>query len=119
MASYLFIDGEYLRVHFAQQMQAFYGMVPAIAFERVASDLGGTRTYYYDAVDYDKRRTESEGQHETRVAARRAEHDYISGLPGFHVREGHVRHSPKQRRQQKAVQPKWVDELNAATGRHC
>ena len=46
MSQYLFIDGAYLRSNFEQQMESFYGEVPPIVFEAVASDLGGHRSYF-------------------------------------------------------------------------
>jgi hypothetical protein len=104
MSSYLFIDGAYLRKHFNEQMQTFYGVVPVIDFGVLAASLKSERTSYYDAIDYARHATESEDGFQARVTQAEGFHDHINNLPGFHVREGHVRRSPKRRnRQQKAV----------------
>lgn len=116
MASYLFIDGAYLRKHFNEQMQTFYGVVPAIDFELLAASFKSERTYYYDAIDYERHATEAEDGFQARVAQAEGVHDHINNLPGFHVRKGHVRRSPKRRnREQKALDVQLaVDALEHA-----
>lgn len=116
MSSYLFIDGAYLRKHFNEQMQTFYGVVPELDFELLAASLKSERTYYYDAIDYERHATESEDTFQARVTRAEGVHDHINNLPGFHVREGHVRRSPKRRnREQKAVDVQLaVDALEHA-----
>jgi uncharacterized LabA/DUF88 family protein len=116
MSSYLFIDGAYLRKDFTEQMRSFYGVIPEFDFVALAASLKSERTYYYDAIDYERHATESEETSAARVAAAEAVHDHINNLPGFHVREGHVRRSPKRRnREQKAVDVQLaVDALEHA-----
>jgi uncharacterized LabA/DUF88 family protein len=104
MASYLFIDGGYLRKHFNEQMQTSYGVVPAVDFELLAASFKSERTYYYDPIDFERHATEADDGFQARVAQAEGVHDHINSLQGFHVREGHVRRSPKRRnREQKAV----------------
>jgi uncharacterized LabA/DUF88 family protein len=102
MSTYLFIDGDYLCGNFAKQMQQFYGLVPPIAFDTVKGKA--ERAFYYDAIDYNKSENETQADCDRRVAEREALHAYINSLPGFHVRDGRVRKSPKKRgREQKGV----------------
>jgi uncharacterized LabA/DUF88 family protein len=116
MSSYLFIDGAYLRERFEHQMMTFYGVVPAIQFDVLAANLGGHRTYYYDAINYNRGPSESESDFNARITKIHRLHDYISSQPGFHVREGHVRRSPVRKRQeQKGVDVQLaVDALEHA-----
>jgi uncharacterized LabA/DUF88 family protein len=104
MSVYAFIDGNYLHSNFSKQMQAFYGVIPAINYEQLGADLQAPRLFYYDAIDYAKADNETDAAHEQRVVEREALHDHINSLPGFHVRDGHVRRSPRRRnREQKGV----------------
>ena len=100
MNSYLFIDGAYLREHFEKQMQSFYGEVPSIQYEVLASRLSGHRTYYYDAIRYTRGESESDAECKARIERMQALHDHISSQPGYHVREGHVRKSPQKKKQE-------------------
>jgi uncharacterized LabA/DUF88 family protein len=85
-------------------MRAFYGHVPPIAFDDLGTDLGAHRIYYYDAIDYTKDDKESDTDYETRIEELEALHEYIDSRPGFHVRAGRVRKSPrKEKREQKGV----------------
>jgi uncharacterized LabA/DUF88 family protein len=104
MATYLFIDGNYLRTHFNKQMKAFYDYVPEIEFEQIRKRYNAQRVYYYDAIDYTQAQNEANEAYAARIDAREDLHDYINSLPHFHVREGVVRKSPKKKnREQKGV----------------
>ena len=119
-ATYLFIDGAYLHEHYSRQMQDFYGEVPPLRFDILATNLNSERTYYYDAINYQKKASESQDEYEARIAAKHALHDYISSQAGYHVREGHVRRSPaKKKQEQKGVDVQLaVDALeHAANGK--
>jgi uncharacterized LabA/DUF88 family protein len=116
MNSYLFIDGSYLREYYAEHMQGFYGVVPQIQYDVLASQLGSHRTYYYDAINYQQGAAETTDDYEARIRKAVALHDHISSQVGYHVREGHVRKSPQRKKQeQKGVDVQLaVDALEHA-----
>jgi uncharacterized LabA/DUF88 family protein len=97
-------------------MEKFYGFVPPIQFDVLSSQLGGQRTYYYDAINYSNLKDESDEDRDKRIAAKQAFHDYVSSQQGVHVREGHVRRSPaKKKQEQKGVDVQLaVDALEHA-----
>jgi len=101
--SYAFIDGEYLRNNFSKQMEQIYGHVPPLDFAAIGNKLAGSRTYSYDAVNYQQGKEEEQAAFEERVARRESEHRYINSLPGVHVRNGFIRRGEKRKNEQKAV----------------
>ena len=100
MTRYLFIDGAYLQAHYRRWMQTFYGTVPAIEWDVLASTLQSQRNYYYDAINYQVMPGEDETTKNRRIAKTQALHDHISRQTRFHVREGHVRRSPEKKKQE-------------------
>lgn len=100
MTRYLFIDGAYLQTHYRLWMQTFYGTVPAIEWDVLASTLQSQRNYYYDAINYQVMSGEDESAKNRRVAEMHSLHDHISRQTRFHVREGHVRRSPEKKKQE-------------------
>ena len=103
VATYAFIDGNYLHTNFKGLMAAFYDVVPAIDYQRLAATLDATRFFFYDAIDYSRSDGETDADYERRVADLEALHDHINSCPGFHVRDGHVRRSRRRGREQKGV----------------
>jgi uncharacterized LabA/DUF88 family protein len=103
LAHYLFVDGAYFHTQFSEHMKELYGDVPKVDYFAISQHVSAQRTYYYDAIDNEKRSTETADQHRARVADARERHHHISRVPGFHVREGHVRRGGSRPREQKAV----------------
>src|SRR5262245_45046461 len=64
MATYSFVDGNYVRSRFEYVMSNLYGNVPVIDYGRV---INGQRVFYYDAVD-EQQPGETPDAYETRIA---------------------------------------------------
>jgi len=84
-------------------MKAFYGEEPPIQFETLKHHFIAERAFFYDAIDYRRRPTETEKGRAIRIRGRKAFLNAINNLEGFHVRTGHVRPTKKLKPEQKGV----------------
>jgi uncharacterized LabA/DUF88 family protein len=101
---YLFVDGEHLRHNFEEQMEKFFGEVPAIDYEILLLKAGAEKLFFYDSVD--------ELADEEEIKKREAELARIQETPNCHVRKGSVRKSEKKTgREQKQVDVRLAVEM--------
>lgn len=105
--NYVFIDGNYLRRAYEDEMRKFFPSesvdAAALDLDHIKNTLGASKAFYYDAVD---ELLDASGQFPDRktgrVTATERQHDLldrISSLDGFHVRKGSITGSKRTQKQ--------------------
>ena len=111
MGNYLFIDGGYLRERFREVMRRYHNKAVELDISNIGKALGSKhiersdieKFFYYDCIDDTPRSGESDEDRAVRVSEQVKLFDSIRALPGWHVREGVLVGSRKQKRSQKRV----------------
>jgi len=117
MSAYLFIDGAYLREAYTDTMTKYFGVAPPINWPAGLAQFGHIqRVYYYDAIDRNRVKDETEEEQKKRIAEANAFHAFLNRLDNLHVREGFTSRGRRaSRRTQKAVDVQLaVDALEHA-----
>jgi uncharacterized LabA/DUF88 family protein len=99
-ATYLFVDGEYLRRIHGDAMRGFFG--PNVSGELELStpkhQADASRVFFYDSIDDSRRGDETDEDQRARIAPLE---DFFARIriPGLHIRLGTVTGKGKRRRQ--------------------
>jgi len=109
--TYLFIDGEYLRLIYVSAMQRVFQVDGEINFDWIKQQARAKRAFLYDCIDDERRSGEVEADFLQRVEAQESYFRKIGDLNGFHIRQGSLRGSPKKRRQKEVDVLLAVDML--------
>jgi uncharacterized LabA/DUF88 family protein len=113
--TYLFIDGAYLRKHYTESTQKWFGEVGEINFKQLKESFHAQKCFYYDCLDDMRGEGESESGFESRLAKQEAFFNKIRGVVGSHVRLGSITGTAKNKRQKKVDILLAVDMMNHAS----
>lgn len=108
--TYVFIDGNYLRMVHREVMQDFFGVDGELDLSPIRRAAAARRVYIYDALDDEAREGESEEKYEDRVERFDKFLKGLGSLEGYHFRPGSVK---RGKRREKKREQKEVDVLLA------
>jgi uncharacterized LabA/DUF88 family protein len=99
--SYMFVDGDNLRVTLSKMSDRVFGGVPLpIEWKRLRGSH--RKVFYYDEIPVQQHQ-EDDGTYAARVAPKRTELATIERQAGFHVRSGDAVHRKRRGNEQKMV----------------
>lgn len=111
--TYVFIDGNYLRLVADQVMGEMFGTTADLNFDAIRPGVNVRRIFYYDCLNDRHRESESDTEFTARLAQQEALFGSIQSLRDFHVRLGSVT-GQKKLRQKKVDVLLVVDALEHA-----